>query len=269
MPILLIFTGASVLGFYGIYNIPINPNTYLLIIFYLLFLFHMRILDEFKDFKYDSIHHPNRPIQQGLLTLNTIRNMGIINFFLIIIISLILTTNLHNLLPLVATFIYSLLMFKEFFHPNLYETSPLLYLVSHEIIFILLFIFITTIIDNGNWTQLSSFDFLSMLYIIIPVLLLEIGRKVIHRFDETGEKTNDTYAFVWGQKNTLLILNFLILISGIINYLLSASMMQSMILLTISICLSVLTFSHRDLLLKQSQFIYFFVAILIPLILFI
>ena len=46
---------------------------------YLEFLFHLRVLDEFKDYYYDSANHTDRPVQKGKVTLGALSRLGIIN----------------------------------------------------------------------------------------------------------------------------------------------------------------------------------------------
>src|SRR3989344_1881307 len=67
-------------------------KTLLLSLVYLLFLFHLRVLDEFKDFNYDSIHHKNRPVQKGLVTLGQLAIIGIVNALLMSIFAIATTS---------------------------------------------------------------------------------------------------------------------------------------------------------------------------------
>src|SRR3989338_8000879 len=43
----------------------------------LAYLFHMRVIDEKRDFNHDSQHHKSRPIQQGVITIEELEKINI------------------------------------------------------------------------------------------------------------------------------------------------------------------------------------------------
>jgi len=43
----------------------------------LLLFFQLRVADEHKDFDYDALHHPDRPVPRGLVTLKELRSLAI------------------------------------------------------------------------------------------------------------------------------------------------------------------------------------------------
>jgi len=185
----------------------------LLALVYLGFLFHLRILDEFKDYNYDKKYHSQRPVQRGSISLTTIRNLGIINLLVITLLSFIVNHS-YQFILFVFVILYTFLMFKEFYIKSFYEKSPTIYLFSHQIVFIPLYLYFFLSLENtinflGGLSSASLF-----IYTIIPVILVEIGRKMNHRLDSKGNKTNDTYVYVWGEKNTILIFFLLVMFGG-------------------------------------------------------
>ena len=205
----------------GISNkIQIQPDQIriaLLSLVYTSFLLHLRILDEFKDFEYDSRYHSDRPIQRGAITLNKIKYIGIANFNVMVITSIIASR--PSLIPLIVfVIVYSLIMFKEFFIEDFYKKSPTLYLISHQIVFIPLYVFLYSSIASKFWLPKSVEQYSLLIYTFIPMILVEIGRKMKYRLDEHGNKTDDTYLVVWGERTTIGVFSALVILSGLLSF---------------------------------------------------
>lgn len=189
----------------------------LLSLVYISFLFHLRLLDEFKDYEYDNEYHPNRPVQCGEISLNQIKILGIVNFIVMLIAS-IMASDLSITPVFLLVIFYSLIMYKEFFIKNFYERTATLYLISHQIVFIPLYSYFYSSLNSSLW-HIDNVNKLFLFgYTLIPVVLIEIGRKMSHRFDEQGNKTNDTYAFVWGERKTIVVFSILIILSGLFSF---------------------------------------------------
>lgn len=204
-------------------------------IFYVLFLFHLRVLDEFKDYYYDSKNHQNRPVQSGLISLSFIRNIGIINFALLLLIAYLISPVNIFLLSLIALF-YTGLMFKEFFTSNYLRSHAVLYLVSHELVLIPLFLFFFSAINRSLWLITDFSRFAMLLYIAIPVILIEIGRKLSHRYNKKGQKTDDTYTYIWGEKRSIQVFASLIFIAGFISFFIPSFTIYFSIIIIASSC---------------------------------
>ncbi|MEI8123577.1 MAG: hypothetical protein WCG60_00195 [bacterium] len=71
-----------------------------------LFLFRLRIFDEFKDYSHDIKHYPNRPISNGLVTLKELRLIFFPAIFLEIILALYLGKNYFYIFFYI-TFVFS------------------------------------------------------------------------------------------------------------------------------------------------------------------
>lgn len=183
---------------------------------YLLFFFHLRVMDEFKDFAYDNKNHEDRPVQIGLISLDFIKRLGLINFLIMSFLALIVSFGNVFLIFLFAMG-YTTLMYKEFFVPDYLRNRPMLYLFSHEVVMIPLFIFFYSAINNNLWLFDNTEKASAFIYTLIPVILIEIGRKLEHRHNKKGEETNDTYVYLWGTGKSIRIFAGLIFISGLIS----------------------------------------------------
>lgn len=215
---LLIFSILTISGVSTRIQLHTNYIKVILLAFiYTGFLFHLRILDEFKDYEYDSHYHPDRPVQSGEISLKQIGILGIINLAIMFAASLI-ASGLKLIPLLIFVIFYSFVMFKEFFIKSFYEKSPALYLISHQVVFIPLYFYFYSSLNSSFWT-ITDLEKLSLFcYSLIPVVLIEIGRKMNYRFDKEGKRTNDTYLFVWGEKRTISIFSALLILSGMFSF---------------------------------------------------
>lgn len=219
LALLGIFCIVNILGFYEYSNYSVlNIDFYLLFLIYLGLYLHIRILDDFKDYDYDSQNHTDRPLQTGTVNKRFLIQVGIINFFIISTISIIVSyrTNWNHLLFIALTLIYTIPMYYEFGIKHFFQKSPTGVLFTHNLVLVLLFIFFLEIIQHPQ--GILSSDVLSKIAILlVPNLLIEIGRKVKPRIDHiTGKETNDTYNYFWGGGNTILVSMFLIMFSCVL-----------------------------------------------------
>ena len=227
-----------------------------LAVIYMQFLFHMRVLDEVKDFGYDSKNHPNRPVQRGVISLGQLNFLLKINVFLMFMLAFGFSLFSESLIPLSLWFIamlYSMAMFKNFGPISEFLSRyNVLDLVIHELIFFPLFAFFLVVFLESKDILTSSQYFSILLYEIFPVFILEIGRKVNHRINSKGIITDDTYAFKWGQERTLNVLWGIGILSSIVLFLTSGSFLLASIGL-IAFCLVGLAVS-----VKAKQFVLHF-----------
>lgn len=236
----------------------------LLSLVYTGFLFHLRILDEFKDFEYDSKYHPDRPVQRGAISLRQIKYLGIGNVIVMLICSA--ATSRPMLIPLfLFVLLYSLLMFKEFFIEDLYKKSPTLYLTTHQLVFIPLYLFLYSSIRSRFWLPESVENYSLFIYTFIPIILVEIGRKMNYRLDEHGEKTNDTYLVVWGEKITIGVFSALVILSGLLSFFIqNYTSIASSLLVTLGVLLAAGGFRSPKKIIKFNMVVTIVVVLGLP-----
>ena len=194
-----------------------------LFIIIFMFFFQLRITDEFKDYEEDLKYRSYRPVQRGVISLKTLRKIGIATIIVQIILAHVINPKLIYFMLLV--WIYMFLMTKEFFIKNWLTERILIYAFSHVVIMI----FITLVIVKGTGYILES-HFLETLYLsleryeknifigLIPLfalnylngIVLEIGRKTRKAYEE--EHGVQTYSKLWGRKKAVVILSLLFII---------------------------------------------------------
>lgn len=163
----------------------------------LAYLFHVRIIDEGRDFFHDSIHHKDRPLSQGVITLAALRRIDA--FALIILAVCALYATWHASLLVVVMLVYSYLASKEFYvgtflrkHFFLYNT---LNLVQMLLLQLLVYVFAL------GMPGVSEALVLHFLFTTCGTVAFEFLRKVyVPGNDGTGK---DTYTSFLGFKGTL------------------------------------------------------------------
>ena len=192
-----------------------------LFIIIFMFFFQLRITDEFKDYEEDLKYRSYRPVQRGVISLKTLRKIGIATVIVQIILAHVINPKLIYFMLLV--WIYMFLMAKEFFIKKWLTKRILIYALSHVVIMV----FITLVIVEATQyiVPKNIFDvFILQRYrhnidfALIPLfalnylngIVLEIGRKT-RRADEE-EHGVQTYSKLWGRKKAVIILSLLFII---------------------------------------------------------
>ena len=110
----------------------------------LLFMFfHIRIIDEHKDYEQDLIVHPKRVLSRGLVTLTQLRRIG----FLVVAAELILSALLGwpSLVLCLVLLTISWLIFKEFYIGEMLSRNLLLNALLHMLVMPLYSLFVFTV----------------------------------------------------------------------------------------------------------------------------
>ena len=153
----------------------------------------MRIADEFKDFADDARYRPYRPVPRGLVQLAELGGLGVLLAGLQFALALIWMVDLGPVL--IATWIYFLLMCREFFVPRWLKARPVIYLVSHMAIMPLIALCASAPGWLGNPAAMAELG--PFLGLALSVGLVgEIGRKIRAPADE--EEGVETYSVLWG-----------------------------------------------------------------------
>jgi len=192
-----------------------------LFIIIFMFFFQLRITDEFKDYEEDLKYRSYRPVQRGVISLKTLRKIGIVTVIVQIVFAHAINPKIIYYMALV--WIYMFLMAKEFFIKKWLTKRILIYALSHVVIMV----FITLVIVEATQyiVPKNIFDvFILQRYrhnidfALIPLftlnylngIVLEIGRKT-RRTDEE-EYGVQTYSKLWGRKKAVVVLSLLFVI---------------------------------------------------------
>jgi 4-hydroxybenzoate polyprenyltransferase len=169
----------------------------------------LRIADEFKDYDDDKRYRPYRAVPRGLVKLSELAVLGVALTFIQLAVTL--SFSLQLALPLLALWIYFLLMSREFFVPRWLKSQPVVYLVSHMLIMPLIALFASA----PAWIELAKMpDGLSIFLVLtfLVGMVGEIGRKI--RAPVAEEIGVETYSALWGRRRAVIIWIILLLLAG-------------------------------------------------------
>jgi 4-hydroxybenzoate polyprenyltransferase len=180
-------------------NWPAWPAIIVAFLNSLLFFLQLRLADEFKDFEEDSKFRPYRPVPSGLVKLN---ELGVL-WAAIVAFQIVLTVWFHLQLLwfLAITWIYLLLMSKEFFCRTWLKAHPFTYMWTHMLIMPLIDLNATAC----DWSPAQGSAPPGLSWFVIVSFFngfnLEIGRKI--RVPEQEETGVETYSFLWGKRGAI------------------------------------------------------------------
>ncbi|NCS31874.1 UbiA family prenyltransferase [bacterium] len=163
------------------------------------YLLHVRIIDEFRDYEHDLRHHKERPVSSGIISLKELR---VIDWLAIVAVPLAsLYSGTGALLIAVAMLLYSYFARKEFFLGLQFRRYFYLYNAVNLVQMLLLQILVYTIANPSfSFTTLVTVHFL---FTTTGTIIFEFLRKVKSPGnDGTGK---DTYTWFLGLNNALLI----------------------------------------------------------------
>lgn len=166
-----------------------------LLIGVIIFLFKLRLFDEIKDFEYDTIAYPHRPLVRGaILHPDIYQGIALCTFLEF------LTFGLFGWLGLISIIIanaYAFLMFKEFFVRQWIRPKLILYAVTHTFVVPLLSLAIFSVFSSKPIWSLGqeAYIFAAMNWLLFNVY--EFGRKSFIEKEENQKA--DSYSKNYGR----------------------------------------------------------------------
>lgn len=170
------------------------------IITLLLFMFHIRVLDEHKDYEFDSKFHKDRPVQRGLITLKELMIVDIIGILIIFIINFIFP--IRAIIFLLIALGYTLIAGKEFFIKGWIRKRFYLYNFLNLLQLLFLQFYLYSLIDP-NFSFTNIILFVHFIFVLFNVGIIEFARKMKSKPEETGAK--DTYSSRLGIKKSVIV----------------------------------------------------------------
>lgn len=176
-----------------------------------LFLFHIRAIDEKRDFVNDSELHPDRPVQQGLVTVKKLLIISIIG--IVLSLGLAYYASVPTLIIALCFVVFTTFAAFDFFVPNVFKNKPVIYHIVNSPQMILLQWLIFSVFTSSF--SMTKEMWLFMLLIYNNIFILELVRKI----KAPENDTEDSYTANLGLKKSILFLVFLVLTGFVLYYL--------------------------------------------------
>ena len=182
----------------------------------LLFMFHIRVLDEYKDYNFDTTYHKNRPVQRGLISLKELLTLNIIGLIILFSINVIASTKAT--IFLLFAFGYTLIAGKEFFIKNWIRKRFFLYNFVNLLQLLFLQFYLYSIIEP-NFSLSNPILSVHFVFVLFNVGLLEFARKLKTKTEEN--EAQDTYSSKIGiKKASMMYASICLTVFGLFTYML-------------------------------------------------
>ncbi|KAG0266045.1 hypothetical protein BG011_003483 [Mortierella polycephala] len=188
-----------------------------------LFLVTLRVMDDLKDVDTDILAHPERPLPRGLVTARE-ASVVVHSLVAILIVNGIVLAIVENLacgLLCLATTFYYYAMFKEFGCGHWLSARPILYVITHQLVVLLMVLF-----------PITAFHGASSLKTVLAwhAALLQFGGsftfEVCRKLDPTAHVALGTYLIAYGKFKTFLMILFAILVGSWASYVLAVGLIM-------------------------------------------
>ncbi len=163
------------------------------------YLLHIRIIDEYRDFGHDNVHHVTRPVQTGIISKEELHYIDILAVAILIIIAA--SAGPLAFATAVIMLAYSYLAGKEFFIGEKIRRYFFSYNAVNLVQMFLMQIFVYTIFANPfpfNTLILAHFIFTS-----VGTAIFEFVRKLKRPGDDGSGR--DTYTWYLGFNRAIAI----------------------------------------------------------------
>jgi 4-hydroxybenzoate polyprenyltransferase len=227
LAVLIFTTLAVVLSSYAILYSKISLHTYAILIATfsgLSYVFHIRVMDEKRDYQDDKIFFKNRPIFRGIITLRELFWLDIIG----LIVSLILTAfiSIKALILFVFGLVFIYIASEDFFIRKHIIKKMIIYHFLNSIQMIILqfsiyFFFVSRL-------KFNKIIFAHVIFVQFCIFLVEVVRK--SGTTKNKEYAIDSYFSKYGKKKLFFILLIIDIIIFLSFFLLSKFMYQDILI---------------------------------------
>lgn len=241
-PILLILCTSlsQIVGTFFTLRIPIDHHiVWIFLLFSLLFLFFIRVVDDYKDKEHDNIHYPERAIQNGQINLNILMKIASIGmifglgllwyFFGIITFIFAVLWVLNNLLGIIWFWYGREYKFKHIFLYSLLNGLSLA--------------FVQLALYGVAEIQPYAHSYVGVLFFLMVFCnnqLFEVARKIRSKWNT---RHGDSYMELLGERKNFYLLISIIFIITLINILINGEVgtsYQFTLLYSLSACLFII-----------------------------
>ncbi len=216
---------------------PTILNICVIILASVVYLLHIRIIDEHRDFHHDNIHHSTRPIQKGVILREELYYIDLLAVTILFVIAV--CSGLFTFIISLLMLLYTYLAGKEFFIGDKIRKHFFWYNAVNLVQMFLMQIFVYTYFIN-------SFSFnkpiiIHFIFTTIGTIIYEFLRKLkIPGNDGSG---GDTYTSYLGFNISIVLYQVLLLLNAVFFFWITALITSEInYLLYFALGFTVLTF---------------------------
>jgi 4-hydroxybenzoate polyprenyltransferase len=199
-----------------------------------LVFFELRLFDEIKDYSIDLKYSPERPVQRGLISINEVKKM--LSGVIAIIFIINSFYGLQNIVLILVTQCFIIIMAKEFFMGEKLKKNRILYAMLHMVVMALISLYIISHAITIDMLNIRYYSIIAISYLI--GFIIEVGRKIEAPEDEIFGV--DNYSKLFGPKKAAFLLFSLALSNSILTFLMLIQLKHIAAILTLFLPLIVL-----------------------------
>lgn len=204
-------------------------QTFIALLISILYLLHIRILDDRRDFDHDSLYHKSRPVQKGIITNKELRNVDLIILPSLIVLGA--SFGILGFLLIVTMLFYSFLAEKNFFVEKTLKKHFLTYNFVNTIQTFLLQLVIYIVFSG--FIPLTGLVIFHFLFTCLGTIIFEFVRKV--KMPKEIGVGKDTYTWYFGFKKAMIVYVLLAFINLFLFFLVVGLTSSNLIWLLFSI----------------------------------
>ena len=177
---------------------------------YVALLLRYRVVDEWKDFRHDARHYPDRPVPRGAISVRSLAVMGIVAVVTELALAIVLGGARGLVLYAVVT-ILTVGTATDFFAKSFFERHFTASFLVHQLIYVPMFAWAAVAMGASLKSASTWWGIASLLCLFVSA---ELVRKFKPRTSVEGGQVADTYGAVWGRRLALVGTLALVLAAG-------------------------------------------------------
>lgn len=177
---------------------------------YVALLLRYRVVDEWKDFRHDARHYPDRPVPRGAISVRTLAILGIVAVTTEFVLAIVLGGSRGLILYAVVT-VLTVGTATDFFAKAFFERHFTISFLLHQVIYVPMFAWAALAMGASLGAASTWWGIASLFCLFVSA---ELVRKFKPRTSVEGGEVADTYGAVWGRRLALVGTLTLVLAAG-------------------------------------------------------
>ncbi len=177
---------------------------------YVALLLRYRVVDEWKDYRHDARHYPDRPVPRGAISVRTLATMGIGAVATELTLAAVLGGTRGLILYAVVT-VLTVGTATDFFAKSFFERHFTVSFLVHQLVYVPMFAWAAVAMGASLSAAATWWGITSLVCLFVSA---ELVRKFKPRMSVEGGQVADTYGAVWGRRLALLGTLALVLAAG-------------------------------------------------------
>lgn len=199
------------------------------------YLLHIRIIDEYRDFSHDNMHHITRPVQAGVISKGELFYVDILAVSILLAVAV--TAGLFSFIISIIMLGYSYFAGKEFFIGEKLRNHFFIYNSVNLIQMFLMQVFVYTVFTNS--LLLNNLILAHFLFTSVGTIIFEFVRKLKIPGDDGSGR--DTYTWYLGFSKSIIVHQALLVLDTALFFWIITIISSNNILLYFGLTLTILT----------------------------